>query len=131
MRYLLASALLLLPVTACRDAIVDPLPADVPPAVEEGEPASFYLKGPDTLRYGQTAEFRIAPSPESVRAGWTFRETAALSGETQLLEIDSPTTRITDMTARAYGSVLLVGTHYDADGRVLGEGRKRVHVVAR
>ena len=123
----LAALILLLPAYGCREAIVDPLPEDgrpgsseeVPPDVETGE---FYLKGPATMAYGQRSIFRSEPLTGATRFAWFF------DGE-PLLEVESPTSRATYMTARDYGTVIVRVVHYDEQDQVLGEGRTRVSVV--
>ena len=122
---LLALALLA-PLTGCRDSIVGPLPQDAQPPLPgpQGEDrGDFYLKGPGTVAFGQEIEFRTEPNAESARFAWFFE------GE-PLLEVAQPSSRVTTMTARNYGTTVLIAVHYDAAGRVLGMGRKRVSVVA-
>lgn len=130
---LLASALALavaLPLAGCREAIVDPLPDDAQPGtpgsseevLPDTEGGEFYLKGPATMERGQRSVFRSEPLTGATRFAWFF------DGD-PLLEVESPTSRVTYMTARSYGTAVVTVVHYDERGQVLGEGRKRVSVV--
>lgn len=114
----LAALALALPLGACRDApFTDPPP---PPRPAGDAVPSMYLKGPSEMAYGTEATLRGEPVSGAAAFSWT----AAGSGQVQARSASSA--RVFTVLATGRGVVDFSIWAYDAEGRLLARGGRRI-----
>lgn len=125
------AALILLTValglTGCRDALVDePLPVGPqdPPA-DAQDYDTIYLKGPEQLRVGATANYRAEPLSDAVEYRWSLAGgTGQITGESS-----DPLLRVYDITGVEAGTVFLTVRAFGERNEILGVASKDIQVV--
>jgi hypothetical protein len=111
----------------CRDALVDePLPADTEePSADSQEYDEIYLKGPEELPIGVTANYRAEPLEDVVEYRWSLAGgTGQITGESS-----DPQFRVYDITGVEAGSVLLTVRAVGERNEILGVASKEILVI--
>ncbi len=131
MRRLFASAALILAVAGlalvgCREAVVEPEPIVEPEPVQNppADVARLYIKGGATMRLFAQGDFRAEAADGAARYDWVASGDGDLAG--------TPTGeagRLQRFRAVREGPLTLVVRARDAEGRVIGEGRREMAVV--
>ncbi|MFN3597219.1 MAG: hypothetical protein ACK41D_08105 [Rubricoccaceae bacterium] len=103
----------------CRDALLDPPPPSLP---AQDDVPSMYLKGPDEMRLHTEATLRGEPVSGAASFLWTA------SGTGQVQARSSTAARVFTVLATERGTVHFAITAFDAEGRVLARGGRRVAI---
>jgi len=118
---------ILLGLLGCRDTLVDePLPTDtqVPPA-DTTTVNEIYLKGPVSLRVGETRNFRAEPLSNVESYRWSL---TGGFGVVSGMPTDARLQRY-DITGVDPGPVTLTVQAFDENGDVIGIGTKSISVT--
>lgn len=125
---LLAPFLLIFALVGCRDPLVDPIeePGTEPPP--SYEVANLYVKGPTDVKVGDETGFRAESVAEAASYDWRVEvgSTGLLLGT--VTADASGHLRQFKATAVEAGTVVLLVTASDADGRPLATGKKTVRI---
>lgn len=120
-----ALVLALAVLAGCSERLVDePLPPvpEAPPSADPGLQTT-YVKGPAALSLNGSAQFRVRSFGTSARYEWR------VYGEDGVLAVEAPSERVTEMTAIGVGTVDVGVRVYDAGGRLVAEGEKRIETT--